>query len=62
MQKRRYNSYTTEQLDKSLELYKQGRAPDKNSRGDYTLNQIAEITGVHYASVFKHANPAGAGL
>ncbi len=62
MQKRRYNSYTTEQLDKSLELYKQGRAPDKGSRGDYTLNQIAKITGVHYASVFKHANPAGAGL
>ncbi len=62
MKPRKYNKYSSQQLDRSLELYKQGRAPDKNSRGDYTLNQIAKITGVHYASVFKFANPSGAGL
>jgi len=56
---RKYNSYTPEQLKRSLELYQEGRQPDKNSRGKYTLMQIQAMTGVHYCRVFSHANPMG---
>ena len=58
----KYKKYTPEQLNKALELYLEGRKPDSWSRGKYTLNQIQEITGVHYARIHKYANPNGAGI
>ena len=51
--------YTPEQRLEAVRLYRQGRGtaqPGERPRGDYTLSQIEEMTGVPAKSVWQIAN------
>jgi len=52
------SKYTREQRKRVHDMYWQGREPRRSGRklrGDYTLDQIAELTGVHRSMIFAIA-------